>query len=278
MNPESLRAPGDPPTQRELPSDDREQALIASELRYRRLFETAKDGILILDAETGTVVEVNPFMIEMLGYSREAFLGRKVWELGFFKDAFANQAKFTELLQKKYVRYENLALEGHDGQRHEVEFVSNVYQVDHHPVIQCNIRDITERKRIGKALAREQALMRTMIDQIRDPIYVKDLEGRFVLANKAVARLMGASAPAELLGKTDAHFYPGPLAARFRADEERVLSGQPLLNKDEPVRLPDGSEHYILTTKLPFRDHEGRVTGLLGVGRDITAPPQAPIA
>ena len=123
-----------------------EEALQVSETRYRRLFESAKDGILILDAETGMVVDVNPFLIEMLGYSHEQFLGKTIWELGFFKDIVANQDNFAELQQKEYVRYEDLPLETADGRRIDVEFVSNVYLVDHKKVIQCNIRDITERK------------------------------------------------------------------------------------------------------------------------------------
>ena len=124
-----------------------EESLRASEVRYRRLFEAAKDGILILDAETGMVVDVNPFLIELLGYSHEEFLGKKIWELGFFKDIVANQDNFAELQQKEYVRYEDMPLETSDGRRIEVEFVSNVYLVNDHKVIQCNIRDITERKR-----------------------------------------------------------------------------------------------------------------------------------
>ena len=124
-----------------------EETIIASEVRYRRLFEAAKDGILILDAQTGMVVDVNPFLVGLLGFSREAFLGKAVWELGFFKDIVANQASFAELQQKEYVRYDDKPLRAADGRQIDVEFVSNVYLVNQQKVIQCNIRDITERKR-----------------------------------------------------------------------------------------------------------------------------------
>ncbi len=128
------------------------EALVASEVRYRRLFESAKDGILILDAETGMVVEVNPFLVELLGFSHDQFLGKKIWELGFFKDVVANQDNFAELQLKKYIRYENMALETADGQRIFVEFISNVYLVNHQKVIQCSIRDISERKQAQEAI------------------------------------------------------------------------------------------------------------------------------
>jgi PAS domain S-box-containing protein len=122
------------------------QALRDSELRYRRLFESARDGILILDAQTGMVVDVNPFLVELLGFSHEEFLGKKVWELGFFRDIIANQDKFEELQQKDYIRYADMPLETKDGRRINVEFVSNVYLVNGQRVIQCNIRDITAPK------------------------------------------------------------------------------------------------------------------------------------
>jgi PAS domain S-box-containing protein len=124
-----------------------EALLHGSEVRYRRLFEAAKDGVLILDAETGMVVDVNPFLVQLLGFSREAFLGKKIWELGFFKDIVANHDRFKELQEAEYIRYDDKPLETADGRRIDVEFVSNVYEVNHHAVIQCNIRDITARKR-----------------------------------------------------------------------------------------------------------------------------------
>jgi len=123
-----------------------DHALKASEMRYRRLFETAQDGILILNAETGQIDDVNPFLTDMLGYSREQLLGNKLWEIGPFKDIKASKAEFRELQREDYVRYDDLPLETSAGKSINVEFVSNVYQVDGERVIQCNIRNITERK------------------------------------------------------------------------------------------------------------------------------------
>ena len=125
----------------------------ASELRYRRLFETAREGVLILDAQTGQIVDVNPFLIEMLGYSKEEFLGKKLWEIGLFKDVVASKQSFAELQSKKYIRYEDLPLQRNDGKPINVEFISIVYDVDNKEVIQCNIRDITDRKIVEEALA-----------------------------------------------------------------------------------------------------------------------------
>lgn len=137
-----------------------ESNLKNSELRYRRLFETAQDGILILDAETGAITDVNPFLIELLGYSREEFIKKKLWEVGAFQDVEASKDAFDTLQEKEYIRYKNLPLRAITGQLIQVEFVSNVYMVGDEKVIQCNIRDITERKRAQDALLESEANLR----------------------------------------------------------------------------------------------------------------------
>lgn len=121
-------------------------ALAVSEIRFRRLFETAQDGILILDAETGMITSVNQFLVDLLGYSEEQFIRKTIWDLGFFRDVIANKDKFLELQQKEYVRYEDLPLETADGRQIAVEFISSVYTINQNKVIQCAIRDITDRK------------------------------------------------------------------------------------------------------------------------------------
>jgi PAS domain S-box-containing protein len=129
-----------------LKSQESVDLLEISENRYRRLFETAQDGILILDAATGQIQDVNPFLIKMLGYSREEFLDKKLWEISAFQDKEESRINFKELQANGYIRYEDLPLETKDHKRIAVEFVSNVYLVNRAKVAQCNIRDITERK------------------------------------------------------------------------------------------------------------------------------------
>ena len=130
-----------------------QQETASSELRYRRLFETAQDGILILNADTGQISDVNPFLIDMLGYSKNEFLGKRLWEIGAFIDVRKSREAYKELQKNHYIRYEDLPLETKSGQRMEVEFVSNVYLVDNERVIQCNIRDISARKQLERNLA-----------------------------------------------------------------------------------------------------------------------------
>ena len=131
-------------------------ALQSSEVRYRRLFEAARDGILILDAATGRITDANPFMAELLGYSHEEFLDRELWEIGVFGDRTASEVAVRELQDHGYVRYDHLPLQTRGGDEVDVEFVSNVYEVDHHRVAQCNIRDMRDRRRLERQ-AQDQA-------------------------------------------------------------------------------------------------------------------------
>jgi two-component system cell cycle sensor histidine kinase/response regulator CckA len=142
----------DPPKADPVPQPhEAEDALRASEARYRRLFESAQDGILILDAHSGLITDVNPFLVNLLEYPREEFIGRTLWDIGPFRHVEASKSAFQELRDKEYIRYENLPLETRSGRRVNVEVVSNVYGENGKSVIQCNIRDITARKRAEQA-------------------------------------------------------------------------------------------------------------------------------
>lgn len=126
--------------------------LKSSELRYRRLFEAAQDGILILDAASGKIVDANPFLERILGYTERELVGKELWQIGVFKDIADSKTAFLKLQNKGYIRYNDLPLQTKDGHVIDVEFVSNTYMVDSQKVIQCNIRDITERKKAQNAI------------------------------------------------------------------------------------------------------------------------------
>jgi PAS domain S-box-containing protein len=127
-----------------------EESLVTSESSYRRLFESAKDGILIINALNGVVTDANPYLTDLLGVSPHELINMVLWEINVFKGIVSSKQDFQELLQKGYVRYEDLPLKTDDGRKISVEFVSNVYEVEHRKVVQCNIRDISERKLAGE--------------------------------------------------------------------------------------------------------------------------------
>ena len=304
-------------TNRELVQDialrkQAEEELRASELRYRRLFETGKHGVLVLDAETGMVVDVNPFLAQLLGLSREALLEKRIWELGFFKAVVPNSARFAELQREESFRYDDRPLEAVGGRRIDVEFVGNVQQVDHRKVIQCNIRDITERKRtqeqarihgeqlralaarvverteelakanevlraenterrrIEGSLHASQRLIEGILNAMPARVFWKDKNLVYLGCNEAFARDAGFAAPKDIVGKDDYQMVWREQAESRRGDDRHVIeSGCPKLLIEEPQKTSEGKIIALLSSKIPLRDLNGEVTGVLGMYMDI---------
>ncbi len=171
----------------------------SSEEKYRRLFEMAQDGILLLDAGTGVVSDANPVIEEMFGYSPAELIGKKLWETGPFKNVSASQAIFLKLQKNNYFRYEDLSLETRDGQRRNVEFVSNVYQVGRQKIIQCNIRDITERRQAENALSESLRRYQELFDNAGLGIFQTGADGRILAVNPEFARMFGFESPEKLI-------------------------------------------------------------------------------
>lgn len=144
----------------------------ASEIRYRRLFETARDGILLLNSDTGEVEDVNPFLIEFLGYSRSDFVGKIFWRVGAFFDIAESKRLFTVLKSTGSVRYEALPLRTAAGIDIEVEFFGSVFDCDGRKVIQCNIRDISERRRFEERLRNAESSFRTLVENAIVGIFI----------------------------------------------------------------------------------------------------------
>ena len=155
-------------------------ALQDSELRYRRLFETAQDGILILDADTGQITDVNPYLADMLGYTHTEMLGKALWDIGPFKDVARSQASFRQLQDRKYIRYSNLPLETKTDQTRHVEFVSNLYTVAGQRVIQCNVRDITDRTHLSDGLRRDNEELLTVVAALQRRDHEMQLLNRMI--------------------------------------------------------------------------------------------------
>jgi PAS domain S-box-containing protein len=245
------------------------ESLAANESRYRRLFETAQDGILILDAASGQVFDANPFLTALLGYRLEELVGKELWQIGLFRDIDSNKAAFRTLQETGYVRYDHLPLVTKDGRQIQVEFVSNVYTVGAARVVQCNIRDITERNRAEEALRfRDRAIgaatQGLMIADAARP------DRPLVYVSPGFERLTGYASD-EVLARNcrmlqGADTDPAAVA-RLR---EALAAGESctveLLNYRK-----DGTTFWNELSISPVRDGAGRLTHFVGVQVDVTA-------
>jgi PAS domain S-box-containing protein len=273
-----------------------EEALSASEAKYRRLFETARDGILILDGYSGLITDVNPFLISLLDYPREEFIGKTLWDIGPFKRIQESKAAFRELQDKEYVRYEHLPLETRSGRRVHVEFVSNIYGVNGKRVIQCNIRDISARKQAeesfaaqGRELIRQaeelarsrQALedktlmLQSVLDSMSEGLVVADVEGKFIIWNPAADKLLGLRAANIDIQEWSRHYglYLPDTVTPFPSDQlplARAIQGE-ASTAVMFVRNPEFAEGIFLEAYAsPLKDNGGILTGGVGAFRDVT--------
>jgi PAS domain S-box-containing protein len=236
-----------------------------SEKRYRRLFESARDGILILDAETGKVVDVNPFLLQLLGYSYDEMCGQHIWEIGVFKDIAASKDAFNTLQKKEYIRYEDLPLETRNGKPIAVEFVSNVYLVDQSKVIQCNIRDITARKQADA----ERKQFQAAIEQAGDAIVVTNDQGIIQFVNPAFERSTGYSRE-EAVGQNPRFLQSGQQDDLFYRNLWDTISSGKIWAGQMVNKRKDGNLYTEESTISPIRDDGGRIINYVAVKRDIT--------
>ncbi len=251
-----------------------EQDLKKSELQYRRLFETAQDAILILDGDTGEIIDANTFILDMLGYPLEYFINKHLWELGFIRDKSIAQQAFTDLKKNGYIHYEDIPLETKDGRSITVDFISNAYLAGDKKIFQCNIRDITNRKRNEDALAESEEFLNKIINSISDPIYVKDRQHRVILVNDAACRLFNLSRE-EIKGKTAYELFPGKEMAdiSMQKDEEVFRTGEESVNEEINTYAP-GKPVTVFVKKTLYTDTVGNQF-LVGITTDITVRKRA---
>ncbi len=252
------------------------EALRESEDKYRNLIEATRTGFLVLDGQ-GRVVDANAEYVRLSGHRELGEIrGRCVTEWTAAHSREKNVAAVARCLREGIVQGVEIDYTGVEGRITPIEINATVAGTGADVRILSLCRDITARKRAAEALSVERQQLRTLIDNLPDLIYVKDAASRFTVANEALARISGATAPTLLLGHTDRDFFPADMAGLYLADEQRVLrDGVSILNKEEQVRMADGSLGWMSTTKIPLRDAAGGVIGLVGIGRDITAHKQA---
>ncbi len=241
--------------------------------RYQLFHQHSRDIILFVRYPDGQILEANRAAAAAYGYSHEELLALNIRDLHHpetrplltIQMAQANQAG---------IRFETIHCRK-DGSTFPVEVNSYSIPVGEEQMLFSVARDITERKHAEEQLANERNLLRTLIDNVPDLIYVKDTQGRFLVANEAIARIMGADGPHGLLGKTDFDFYPAELAIQYHSSEQELLrSERPILDREEMIVDSQGRKKWLSTTKVPLYDREGQMIGLVGMGRDITARKQ----
>ena len=251
-----------------------EEATRKGEERYRLLFNSISDAAFVhgitADGLPGRITEVNDIACERWGYTRDELLRMSPLDLDVPEAAARAPQIVARLMAEKHAVWESIFV-SKTGQRIPVEISNHLFDMGGEPTILSSVRDITKRKQLEENLEHERTLLLTLINNLPDYIYMKDRGSRFILANKALAELLGSGDPKELIGRTDHDFSPKEIADRYRADDRRVMeSGKGAASFEEPSQSAAGDTRSLLTTKLPIFDNAGAVTGLVGISRDIT--------
>jgi PAS domain S-box-containing protein len=254
-----------------------EEALLASEVRYRRLFESAKDGILILNDISGRIVDVNPFLTDLLGYTKAELIDKELWEIGSFKDIVASREAFDELQQQGYIRYDDMPLVTRDGVVREVEFVSNSYIAGSNRVIQCNIRDITERKRAADALAESENRLRAILDAEPECVKLLNANGSLIEMNPAGLRMIEADSLDQVRDQNVSQLVIPEDREAFRDVNRRVFAGESALLEFQIVGMK-GTWRWLEMHATPLRNKDDQIIAALGITRDITERKQTEAA
>jgi len=246
--------------------------LSTSELRYRRLFESAHDGILIVDPETRQIVDVNPFLSEFLGYTHEEFMGKELFEFGLLKDEAASRAAFQELQATGYIRYDNLPLETKGGRRVEVEFVSNLYQEGDQQIIQCNIRDISVRKLAEGALRQSEERFKLVARVVSDVIWDWDLVTNKLWWSDGFMSTFGYAASEIEPGieSFENRVHPDDLRRVIDGIRDSIDIGEKSWRAEYRFLRKDGAYAVVQDSGYILRDATGKGIRMVGGMRDLT--------
>ncbi len=253
----------------EVTLDVTEQKRAQEELE--RIFDLSPDMVCVADANTATFLKVNPAWERTLGYTQEELLGRPYTEFVHPDDLDKTCALSVQIAEHgvSVTRFRN-RYRSKNGAYRWLSWTSET--VSERGLTYAVVRDVTDMMVAEQALVQERNLLSTLINNLPDSIYVKDRDSRFLLCNDKVLQHTGAERLEAILGKVDSDFYPGELAAEFYSEEQALMrTGCPILNRERCFVEPTtGTQAWHLTTKLPLRNAEGQIIGLVGIGRDIT--------
>ncbi len=246
-------------------------AVRESEQRYRSLVENVGEGIAVVDPDERFVF-ANPAAEAVFGVARGTLEGRDLRE--FLDDeAYARARRETERRRRGERGVFEQDIIRSDGAVRRIELTATPHYAPDGSFAGtfAVFRDITEYRSLEQNLERERGRLLTLINSLPDNAYLKDAAGRFVVANRATAVFLGAHDPADLVGQAEDAFLPGGRGeAMLRDDREAIAAARSVIDREELIPSADGSHHWMLTTKVPLRDAAGRVTGLVGIARDIT--------
>ena len=254
-----------------------EEALRESEELMRLVIDTSPTLIFVKDHD-GNFVLVNKKGAEVHGKTPETMVGRNEREfadlstntIDEINKFLADDRQIIDSQVPKFIPEEPLTLP--DGTKRWLQTTKIPITIKDVPAYVLGVAvDITERKRAEEDFKKERNMLRTLIDNVPDLIYIKDIESRFVHGNIAIANLMGAATPEDLNWKTDFDYDPKKLAAQYYADEQEVIrTGKPQFNREEPLMDSADRKGWLSTTQVPLKDANGKIMGIVGIGRDIT--------
>jgi len=247
-----------------------EEALKESQEKFSKVFHDAPVLISITDMNDATYIDVNDYSIKVSGFSREEIIGHSATEQGWI-----TAEDWLKLVQEIRDNGQITGLEINfktkSGQVISGWVNGEQIVIGGKPCLLTVTMDITERKKLSEEILKERKLLRILIDNIPDAIYIKDTEGRKVITNASDLKLVNAKDETEVVGRTDLEIIHGAIGSRGYNDDMLVLkTGDAIINKEEYFQLPNGEQHWLLTSKIPFSNSKEEISGLVGIGRDIT--------